>query len=121
MKVEPMEDFMKHLLTRLCVALLALTGPAIISKVQAQTFPDKPITIVVPFAAGGTTDLIARGISDKMRVVLKQPVVAENRPGAASLVALNYVRSRPADGYTMVMMSTSITTLPWLNVNANYT
>jgi tripartite-type tricarboxylate transporter receptor subunit TctC len=99
----------------LCLAGLTLTAAA-----QAQDFPNKPITIVAPFAAGGTTDIIARSLADKMRGPLKQSVLVENRPGAASLLALNYVRSKPADGYTMVMMSTTITTLPSLNANANY-
>ena len=90
----------------LCLAGLTLTAAA-----QAQDFPNKPITIVAPFPAGGTTDIIARSLADKMRGPLKQSVLVENRPGAASLLALNYVRSKPADGYTMVMMSTTITTL----------
>jgi tripartite-type tricarboxylate transporter receptor subunit TctC len=75
----------------------------------------------VPFTAGGTTDVISRAVAAKLRVAFKQDVLVDNKPGAASLVALNYVRSQPGDGHTVVLMSTTITTLPSLNSNAKYT
>lgn len=88
---------------------------------EKSTFPNRPLTIVVPFAAGGFTDAVTRMMAQKMQIRLKQPVIVENRPGAGSLLALNYVRGRPADGYTIVVVSTTITTLPWLNANAKFT
>jgi tripartite-type tricarboxylate transporter receptor subunit TctC len=97
-------------------ALLALVAtPAL-----AQQFPSKPLRLIAPFAAGGSTDTLARAIAEKMAASLGQPVVVENRPGAASLTALDHVRAQPADGYTMVLSTTTITTLPSLNANAKY-
>jgi tripartite-type tricarboxylate transporter receptor subunit TctC len=94
-----------------CAALLPQSAPA-------QTFPSRPITIVVGLAAGGTTDVLARAIGAQMH--LGQPVIVEDRPGAASLVALNYVRSQPPDGYNLILISTSMATLPSLNSNAKF-
>lgn len=111
---------MRRLQTLFVAALIACLA-GIPSLVLAQAYPSRPITIVVPFTAGGTTDVITRAIATKLRGTLKQDVLVDNRPGAASLVALNYVRSQPADGYTLVLMSTTITTLPSLNSNAKYT
>ena len=111
---------MKIRLHHLFATLVTLAGLSAALTASAQDFPTRPISIVVPFPAGGTTDIVARSIADKMRVALNQSVVAENKPGAASLLALNYVRSKPADGYTIVMVSTTVTTLPSLNASANY-
>ncbi len=111
---------MKSMLSHLYKAFTTMILISAASIAMAQEFPGRPVTIVVPFAAGGPTDVIARTLADRIRVPLKQPVMVENRVGAASLIALNYIRSRPADGYTMVMVSTTITTLPSLNAAANY-
>jgi len=108
-----------HSLRRLLVALLS-AGALLSTFAQAQGFPTKPVTIVVGLAAGGSTDVLTRMIATKIRVGLKQEVIVENRPGAASLVALNYVRAQPPDGHTLIIISTSITTLPSLNSNAKY-
>jgi len=107
---------MKTNMLRCLAAVVSLAA----ASSHAQTFPSKPISIVVPFTAGGTTDVIARGVAAKMRIALNQDVIVDNRPGAASLVALNHVRGQPADGHTLVLMSTTITTLPSLNSNAKY-
>lgn len=112
---------MKKYFLKTLTAALAFGAIAAAHHASAQNYPARPISIVVPFTAGGTTDVITRAVAAKMRVALKQDVVVDNRPGAASLVALNYVRSQPADGYTLVLMSTTITTLPSLNSNAKYT
>ena len=88
---------------------------------QAQGYPTRPVRVLVGFTPGGTTDVVARVIAQKLSEQLKQSVVVDNRPGAASLVALNHVRSQPPDGHTIVLMSTTITTLPSLNANAKYT
>lgn len=109
-----------HLLRKLMWALFAACA-LLSTHAGAQSFPTKPITIVVGLAAGGSTDVLTRMMATKMRVGLKQEVIVENRTGAASLVALNYVRSQPADGYTLIVISTTITTLPSLNANATYT
>ncbi|WP_151448669.1 Bug family tripartite tricarboxylate transporter substrate binding protein [Lacisediminimonas profundi] len=65
-------------------------------------FPEKPITIIVPFTAGGSTDVLARLIAKPMQAVLKQPVVVENKVGAAGAIGAAAVAKSPADGYTIV-------------------
>jgi len=85
-----------------CAALAAIglvTGPAL-----AQDRFDKPVRIVVGFAAGGTADLMARLVADKMKDSLGQPVIVENRPGAAGRIAADAVKASPADGTTLMVM-----------------
>ncbi|AUL20206.1 tripartite tricarboxylate transporter substrate-binding protein [Bordetella holmesii] len=77
-------------------ALLALT---LGSACHAEVFPSKPITAVVPYAAGGLTDQLAREVGARMAKSLRQPVVVENRPGGAAQIAMNYLKQSPADGY----------------------
>src|SRR5437764_952865 len=69
---------------------------------MAQTWPVKPIKWVVPFAAGGTTDILARTVGDKLSVALGQPVVVDNRPGAGGAVGADYTAKSPPDGYTIM-------------------
>ncbi|MEG1128708.1 MAG: tripartite tricarboxylate transporter substrate binding protein [Comamonas sp.] len=76
-------------------------------QVQAQGFPSKPVRIVVGFAAGGSTDKLARVMSKRMGELLGQSVVVENRPGAAGNLAAEVVAGAPADGYTLFMTTLS--------------
>ncbi len=68
---------------------------------RAQSFPDRPLTMVVPFPAGGATDVLARILSERMKAALGQPIVVENVGGAAGTIALGKVVRAPADGYTL--------------------
>src|SRR5438309_6296113 len=68
---------------------------------QAQTYPGKPIRIVIPFPPGNTTDIMSRLIAPKMAERLGQQVIVENRPGASGMLGLDYVAKSPADGYTI--------------------
>ena len=70
---------------------------------MAQSYPSRPVTIVLPFAAGGPTDTIARILADRMKPSLGQPLVVENAPGAAGTVSIGRVVRSPADGYTLSM------------------
>jgi len=70
---------------------------------QAPAFPNKPLKLVVPFGAGGS-DVMGRAFAEKLAVVLKQPVIVENKPGAAALIGSEYVANSPADGYTMLFI-----------------
>jgi tripartite-type tricarboxylate transporter receptor subunit TctC len=72
------------------------------SGVHAQAWPTKPIKWVVPFAPGGTTDILARTIGDKLAIALGQPVIIENKPGAGGGVGADYTAKAPADGYTIM-------------------
>lgn len=72
------------------------------SMTAAQAWPNKPIRYVVPFAAGGTTDILARTIGDKLSIALGQPVIVENKPGAGGGVGAAEVAKSPPDGYTIM-------------------
>ncbi len=107
--------FMNHSIRPLCptlfarsalalsLGLVALTGTA-----QASTnFPQKPLTLVVPYAPGGSADQLARAVAQSMTATLGQTVVVENKPGANTQIAASSVARSPADGYTMLMASSA--------------
>jgi tripartite-type tricarboxylate transporter receptor subunit TctC len=75
----------------------------------AQTYPAKPIRVVVPFGAGGPADIYARYLGQQMQSVLGQPFVIEDRPGAGSIIGTDIVAKSPADGYTLLVMSNTHT------------
>jgi tripartite-type tricarboxylate transporter receptor subunit TctC len=95
----------------LLIAAAAAGGTGI---VRAQAYPAKPITMLVPFAAGGAADITARAVSKGLSDILKQAVVVENKPGASGIIAAEAMLARPADGYTLLLASNSITTTKWL-------
>ena len=84
--------------------VLASAAPAL-----AQTYPNKPVKLIVPFPAGGGTDIVGRLIAQKLADEWQQPVVVDNKPGANTLIGTEYVASAPADGYTLLMASPSHT------------
>lgn len=84
-------------------ALVALGGSVLGHAAQAQSYPSRPIKLVVPTSAGGIADFIARSAGEIMARTLGQPVVLENRPGGASTLAANVVAHAAPDGYTMLM------------------
>src|SRR3954469_17210452 len=84
----------------------ALAGAAVLpfaTGVRAEDFPTKPIKIVVPFAAGSATDLVARGLGAKLQEILKQPIIVDDKPGASGQLGASAVATAPADGYTLLM------------------
>ncbi len=88
-------------------ALLAAAALLAGAPAFAQTWPSRPITLVVPFVAGSGTDTIARIISEKLAARLGQPVVVENKAGAASAIGTVYVAKAEASGYTLLMTTSS--------------
>ena len=84
---------------------------------QAQAFPSKPIRIVVPFAAGGPTDLMARAIAKNMSTSLGQPVIVDNKPGGGGVIGMSEVTRGAADGHTLVFPSILAVTNPALMPN----
>jgi tripartite-type tricarboxylate transporter receptor subunit TctC len=96
-------------------ALCALSAAAL-----AQSYPVKPLRIVVGFSAGGGTDVAARAVAQKLTESLAQPVVVENRVGAASSIAAEHVARSPADGYTLMMGSVSLSINPSLHARLAY-
>lgn len=73
------------------------------SLVSAQAWPTKAVTIVVPFPAGGTTDVLARALSNKLSIAIAQPVIVENKPGAGATLGADQVSKATADGHTLLM------------------
>ena len=96
----------KHLIGLIAVTTLSFTGLA-----QAQSWPDKPIKLIIPFAAGGTTDIIGRVLAQQMTPILGQNVVVENRGGAGGNIGAEAVAKAPADGYTLLLASGSMLTV----------
>jgi tripartite-type tricarboxylate transporter receptor subunit TctC len=86
------------------LALAALTAGMLSANVLAQqAWPSKPISLVVPFPAGGTTDVLARAIGQELSKNLGQPVIVESKPGAGATLGADYVVKAKADGYTLLM------------------
>jgi len=95
---------------------LAAAGPAV-----AQSYPTRPITLVVPFAPGGSASTAARSVADKMSETLGQQIVIDNRGGAGGTVATRAVAKAPPDGYTLlVVTSATVGTSPSLFQNLGY-
>src|SRR5690349_6159268 len=85
-------------------ALLAVAGlGAIPIQASAQAWPTKPVTLVVPFPPGGTTDVLARALADKLQPALGQPVIVENKPGAGATLGAGYVAKITPDGHTLLI------------------
>ena len=72
---------------------------------NAQTYPNKPVKIIVPFAAGGPADNYARFMAQRLQDELKQSFIVEDKPGAGSIIGTDFAAKSPADGYTLLMMS----------------
>jgi tripartite-type tricarboxylate transporter receptor subunit TctC len=92
------------------IASLALGA----SGVAAQEFPNKPITLIVPFAAGGAADIIGRTIGEKLGQIYGQQVIIDNRAGAGSNIGINAAAKSAPDGYTLVLASIAVAVNPWL-------
>jgi tripartite-type tricarboxylate transporter receptor subunit TctC len=97
---------------RLLAAALAALALSPIAAVAQSGYPNKPIKVIVPFAAGSTTDIIARAISDKMSQSMGQQLVVENRGGASGTIGQATVASAAPDGYTIMVHSSSHTVSP---------
>ena len=87
-------------------AALACAGAA------AQSYPNRAVTLLVGFAPGGSTDLAARALAEKMSGALGQPVVVLNKPGASGNIAADLVAHAAPDGYTLLMAATSFAAAP---------
>lgn len=108
-------------LTCIAVATLASNGRALAPTNAAQAYPSRPIRLVVGFAAGGTTDFMARLLADKLRGPLGQPVLVENRTGANGSLGAEYVAKSEPDGYTLYFTTAGVAAVyPHLRANPPY-
>lgn len=109
---------------RMRVSLLALVvvaiaaGPLSTGHLHAQTYPAKPIKVIVPYSPGGVADVIARTVGARIAETMGQPVFVENRAGADGIIGAASVAQAPADGYTLLLASSSLTIAPSLHSNA---
>lgn len=111
-----------HSFGRLVMTATLSLGLAATAMAQGATFPSKPIRIIVPYPAGGATDVAARMVSPRLQEELGQPVVVENRPGAGGNIAMNAVVQNGADGHMLVMTLTGMMTInPVIYKNAGFT
>jgi tripartite-type tricarboxylate transporter receptor subunit TctC len=86
----------------------------------AQDYPSRPVKMIVPFGAGGPTDIFTRLLAEELRKSLKEPFVMENRPGAGTIIGTDAAAKSPPDGYTLLMISATQTTTETLVPNKSY-
>ena len=96
------------------LAVTFLSAASAVCFAQAGAYPSKPVKLVVGFAAGGPTDVVARAFADHASRVLGQPFIIDNKPGANTILAAQAVASAPADGYTLLFGATNHTMIPGL-------
>ncbi len=103
---------LRRFLIFVVLAFLPVAAPS-----MAQDYPSRPVRVIVPFGAGGPTDVFTRAISDELRKSLNQPFVMENRPGAGTIIGSEAAAKSPPDGYTLLMVSATQTTTETLVPN----
>ena len=103
-----------------CFALSAALLVALTAPVQAQDYPNRPVRMIVAFAAGGPTDVLARTLAERLSEELGQSVIIENRGGAGGIVGYGAAASAPPDGYTIAFVDPSLTVNPSLHKNLPY-
>jgi tripartite-type tricarboxylate transporter receptor subunit TctC len=92
-------------LARIAACALAMCAPS--AAIAQSGYPERPIHLVVPYPPGALTDLLARAIGERLGASLNQPVIVDNKPGAGTLVGAEFVARQPADGYTLLMATST--------------
>src|ERR1700691_1194612 len=107
---------------RRAAALLAITATVALSglPVRAETYPSRPVKIIVPFGAGGPTDVYVRALAAELQKSLHQAFVIENRPGAGTTIGTDLAAKSTPDGYTLLMVSSTQTVNETLYKNKPY-
>ncbi len=111
---------MKTTIKLTAAAAAAAATLALAPTARAQDFPQRPVTVVVPYAAGGATDVRARVVAEEMSRQLGQNVLVDNRSGGATLIGIQSVLQAPADGYTVIFHATPIALLPLTHADPGY-
>ncbi|MGZ5064838.1 MAG: tripartite tricarboxylate transporter substrate binding protein [Usitatibacter sp.] len=99
-------------MTRRLLAAFALAAAVALPCLAQSEYPNKPVTMIVPFPPGGVADITARPLAETLGRILKQPVIVENRAGAGGGVGMQYVARAKPDGYTLLMALSSISIIP---------
>jgi tripartite-type tricarboxylate transporter receptor subunit TctC len=105
------------ILQRLLLIALTVLGLSPVAPSMAQDYPSRPVKMIVPFGAGGPTDIFTRALAEELRKTLKEPFVMENRPGAGTIIGTDAAAKSPPDGYTLLMISATQTTTETLVPN----
>jgi tripartite-type tricarboxylate transporter receptor subunit TctC len=103
-----------------CVGILFVLCLAAVPAAQAQTYPTKPVRLILPFPPGGPSDILGRALSQKLSEQLGQQVIADNRPGAGGNLGLELAAKAPPDGYAIVLSSPLVALSPSLYSKLNY-
>src|SRR5215213_8534454 len=109
-----------HLVCFLTAAIVAAACAAAPGAASAQTYPSKPIRLILPFPPGGPTDIVGRLTGQKLGELVGQQVIADSRPGASGNIGLELASKSPPDGYTIVLSSPVISLSPHLYTKLNY-
>ena len=97
----------------LAFVVMALAASA--AGAHADTYPNRPVRLIVPFAAGGLNDVVARLVAPYLERSLGQPFIVDNRPAASGIVGTDATAKAPPDGYTLLMVASSFTVVPATN------
>ncbi|AMN41222.1 Bug family tripartite tricarboxylate transporter substrate binding protein [Rhodoplanes sp. Z2-YC6860] len=104
---------------RCFLAVLAILG-SVQTQAWSQSYPSKNVTLVVPFAPGGASDIMGRAVGQKLSEIWKQPVIIENKPGASTTLGTAYASTQPADGYTLLLAPPPFVIMPHVYSNLRY-
>jgi len=104
----------------IAASMVMLAAVAATPVTAADAYPSKPVRIIVPFPPGGAADIMTRALGERMRKQLGQPIVIENKPGAGTVIASDYVAKQAPDGYTLLMAASSLGIAPSIYKNVNY-
>lgn len=104
----------------LLAVLLAAHALAISTQASAQSYPDRPLTLIVPYAAGGTGDTLARLLGEQVGKSLGQPVTVDNKAGGSTVIGTQAVKAAPADGYTILFNAATSVINPYLMPKLTY-
>jgi tripartite-type tricarboxylate transporter receptor subunit TctC len=107
---------MRNIVALACAAWVAWG----VTKCQAQAYPARPVRLIMPYPAGGSTDIVGRLVAERLTAALAQSVVVENRPGASAQIGTEVAAKAPADGYTLLMATSTNAINHVLNANLPY-